>query len=159
MNRGLLLQFEGDEEGLDEDEDEFLTITEKMYDKMITHPETCLSMQPRFFDYVSDSDEETDAQKEMRELTLEEARLAQEAMIRSMAVSSVTDLEGIKTEQLIDKDVLNYENLVRKRWYIIPGRSMGRYYWDMFVMTLALYNSFMAPFEFSFDFVMTSSRT
>jgi len=38
---------------------------------MIKHEDCCLSMQPRFFDYVSDDNEETDAQKETRELTLE----------------------------------------------------------------------------------------
>ena len=29
-----------------------------------------------------------------------------------------------------------------------------RYYWDLFVLVLALYNSVMTPFQFSFDYVM-----
>jgi len=76
-----------------------------------------------------------------------------------MAVSDVSEIEVQKTKQYIDKDMVKYQNMVRERWFIIPGRSSGRYYWDMFVMILALYNSFMAPFEFSFDYVMASSKT
>ena len=61
--------------------------------------------------------------------------------------------EGVH-EKYVDKKELKHQEMVRERWYIIRNSSSKRYYWDLFVITLALYNSFMTPFEFSFNYIM-----
>ena len=58
--------------------------------------------------------------------------------------------EKLKFKQ---EEEMYYSN-IRPRWYIVKGGGMTRYYWDLFVLVLALYNSVMTPFQFSFDFVM-----
>ena len=49
--------------------------------------------------------------------------------------------------------------MTRKRSYIIRHSSPRRYYWDLFVIMLALYNSFMTPFQFSFNYMMGLTET
>ena len=67
-----------------------------------------------------------------------------------------------------EKDDRKYNGLTKNRWYIISCQSgrFGKYdpddenpgtdyliIWQVFVMILAIYNSFITPFQFSFEYV------
>ena len=54
--------------------------------------------------------------------------------------------ESSESEELNDK--MDEEN---KYKYIIPHYAPLKVYWDLFIMSLAIWNSFMIPIEVSFE--------
>ena len=98
----------------------------------------------------------------------------------SKATSSSRNMRRLSTSQTgatalileaklqADKETKEYDSRTRERWYIISCQSgrFGKYdpnelnpgtdwltYWNTFVMCLAIYNSFITPFQFSFEYV------
>ena len=60
-------------------------------------------------------------------------------------------------ETYIDRQDIAYQDSITPKKYIVSVRSPWRFYWEMFVLTLACYNVLITPFEFSFEYV--ESRT
>lgn len=57
-------------------------------------------------------------------------------------------------EVFVDKSEIEYQSAIKPQRYVIRSRSLTRYYWDIFILILALYNSVMTPFSFSFDYML-----
>ena len=87
--------------------------------------------------------------------------------LRRMSTSGASSL-AILAKIDAEKSERDYENLTKNRWYIISCQSgrFGKYdpddpnpgtdyltWWGSFVMCLAIYNSFITPFQFSFEYV------
>ena len=86
---------------------------------------------------------------------------------RKMSTSGASSL-ALLAKNDAEKSERDYENLTKNRWYIISCQSgrFGKYdpddpnpgtdyltWWGSFVMCLAIYNSFITPFQFSFEYV------
>ena len=85
----------------------------------------------------------------------------------SLNTESATQLT-LEMKKEADKDDQKQRSKTEDRWYIISCQSgrFGKYdpndqqpgtdyliKWQLFVMTLAIYNSFITPFQFSFEYV------
>ena len=88
--------------------------------------------------------------------------------LRRMSTSTGASSLALLAKHDAEKSERDYENLTKNRWYIISCQSgrFGKYdaddpnpgtdyltWWGSFVMCLAIYNSFITPFQFSFEYV------
>lgn len=51
---------------------------------------------------------------------------------------------------MLDFERLAYEDMIRDRWFIISDRNQKKFYWDLFVIFLAVYNAIALPMRVAF---------
>ena len=54
----------------------------------------------------------------------------------------------------LHKDELAHIDAIRERWFIIDKHGSFRGYWDLLVMSLAIYNCVWTPLTVSFDYAI-----
>ena len=122
---------------------------------------------------VTESDIDKGDSYQDKEVSIEEVdtipKAQQSDMKRSLSLNteSATQLTlEMKKESIKDDQI--YHSKTKERWYIISCQT-GRFgkfdpnnpdpgvdylfFWQVFVMTLAIYNSFITPFQFSFEYI------
>ena len=50
----------------------------------------------------------------------------------------------------MDKDMEEYYDLFKKRWFIVPKDSFFKTFWNNLIIVLAIYNSFSTPLIIAF---------
>ena len=70
----------------------------------------------------------------------------------SKKIKSSGNKSMIEDEETItmDKDMEEYYDLFRKRWFILPKASFFKTLWNNVIIILAIYNSFSTPMIIAF---------
>ena len=73
-----------------------------------------------------------------------------ENIARKQLLKSQSEAFKLEFRLKQEKDQIALAEAIRKRWYIISFDNSIKFYWDVFVIVLAIYNAIALPFQIPF---------